>query len=159
MTTSTKPKFVYVTYIASTVDKVWNALVDPELTREYWARHRNRSDWKVGSRWTHEDYDDPKTIDIVGKVVESSPPRRLVVTWASPADEGKPDKTSRVTYEIDPYVDVVRLRVTHDELEPDSPMLKGISTGWPLVVSALKTQLETGRNTPMMSRRWTEPPA
>ena len=52
-----KPKFVYVTYISATPEKVWNALMDPEMTKDYWARHKNVSDWKVGSEWSHEDCD------------------------------------------------------------------------------------------------------
>ena len=79
------------------------------------------------------------------KIVESAPPRRLVVTWVPPADEGNREKTSRVTYDIEPVKDgVVRLTVTHDELEPDSEMFHSVSFGWPAVVSALKTWLETG---------------
>ena len=101
---------------------------------------------EAGSKWEHRDFDDPKLVDLVGRVLESTPPRRLVVTWAFPADEGDSAKTSRVTYDIEPFAEgVVRLTVTHDELEPDSEMLKGITAGWPVVVSMLKTLLETGK--------------
>ncbi len=143
-----KPSFVYVTYIASTPDRVFNALTDPELTRRYWFNHRNASDWQVGSRWAHQDYDQGR-VDIVGRVEESEPPRRLVVTWADPADEASPEKHSRVTFEVAPYQGGVRLTVTHDELEPGSKMEKGISFGWPLVLSNLKTLLETGEVLPL----------
>ena len=153
-----KPKFVYVTYISTTPEKVWHALTDGEMTKQYWVRHKNASDWKVGSTWKHQDYDNPSLVDIVGTVVESAPPRRLVVTWAFPADAANREKQSRVTYEIEPYMDAVRLIVTHDELEPGSEMLKGITSGWPLVLSSLKTLLETGKPLPMTTRRWTEPP-
>ncbi|HSB10241.1 MAG TPA: SRPBCC family protein [Blastocatellia bacterium] len=137
-----KPKFVYVSYINSTPEKVWNALIDPEVTKQYWWNHHNASDWKAGSRWEHRDYDS-KRVDIVGQVVESTPPRRLVVTWALPADEGNKDKTSRVTYDIEPAKEgVVRLTVTHEELYQE--MYESVSFGWPAVVSALKTLLETG---------------
>lgn len=139
-----KPKFVYVSYINSTPERVWNALIDPEVTKQYWWNHHNASDWKAGSRWEHRDYDS-KRVDIVGNVVESTPPSRLVVTWVPPADEGNQEKTSRVTYDIEPVKDgLVRLTVTHDELEPDSEMFHSVSFGWPAVVSALKTLLETG---------------
>jgi uncharacterized protein YndB with AHSA1/START domain len=137
-----KPKFVYVSYINSTPEQVWNALIDPEVTKQYWWNHHNASDWKTGSKWEHRDYDS-KRVDIVGEVIESTPPSRLVVTWALPADEGNKEKTSRVTYEIDTAKEgVVRLTVTHDEL--DQEMFESISFGWPGVVSALKTLLETG---------------
>lgn len=149
-----KARFVYVTYIQSSPEKVWNALTDGEITKLYWVGRRNNSDWKVGSRWRHEDYDDPSSARIVGKVVESDRPRRLVVTWAYPQDENDPAKTSRVAYDIEPFRDAVRLTVTHDELEPESEMHRGISGGWPMVLASLKTLLETGRSMPMTESRF-----
>jgi uncharacterized protein YndB with AHSA1/START domain len=148
-----KPKFVYVSYIATTPEKLWSALVDGEVTQQYWGRHRNVSDWKAGSAWQHQDYDEAKTVDIVGKVVESVPPRRLVLTWAYPADAANPKKYSRVTFEIEPLGDSVRLRVTHDELELGSEMERRIAVGWPVVLSSLKSLLETGRPLPGTSER------
>jgi uncharacterized protein YndB with AHSA1/START domain len=156
--TMEKPKFVYVTYIATTPDKLWNALLDGEITKQYWGRHRNVSDWKVGSAWEHQDYDDAGTVDIVGKVLESIPPRRLVLTWAFPADAKNTAKHSRVTFEIEPLPDKVRLTVTHDELDPDSEMLRRITQGWPVVLSSLKTLLETGKTFASTSQRWKGPP-
>jgi uncharacterized protein YndB with AHSA1/START domain len=104
----------------------------------------------MGSEWRHEDYDDASLVDIVGHVVESAPPRHLVLTWASPKDAEIPDKVSRVTFDIETCGDGVRLTVTHSELESDSPMLSGISRGWPLVLSSLKTLLETGEPLPSL---------
>ena len=153
-----KPEFVYVTYIQSTPEKVWDALTNGEVTKEYWFRRRNASDWKPGSKWEHQDYDNPATVDITGKVVESEPPRRLVITWAFPADAGVEAKHSRVTFEIEPYEDAVRLRVTHDRLEPGSDMEQGITRGWPLVLASLKTLLETGRPMPVATKRKMRPP-
>jgi uncharacterized protein YndB with AHSA1/START domain len=141
-----KPKFVYVSYIGSTPEKVWDALINPEITRQYWMNIKNVSDWKVGSRWQHCDYDNPSNLRIVGKVIECNPPQRLVVSWVPPAEEGNEAKTSRVSFDIEPFKEgVVRLTVTHDELEPDSEMLHSVSFGWPAVISALKTLLETGK--------------
>jgi uncharacterized protein YndB with AHSA1/START domain len=138
-----KPKFVYVSYIGSTPEKVWQALTDPDITRKYWVNHHNASDWKVGSRWEHRDFDDPKLVDIIGTVVESEYPRRLVVTWVPPKNEGIQEKTSRVAYDIESFGEnVVRLTVTHDQL--DQEMYNSISFGWPMVISGLKTLLETG---------------
>jgi uncharacterized protein YndB with AHSA1/START domain len=154
-----KPKFVYVTYISTTPEKLWNALSDSKMTKQYWYGHRNASDWKVGSVWKHEDYDDASQVDIMGKVVESDPPRRLVLSWFFPSDAEAKEKHSQVTFEIEPVTDAVRLTVTHEELEPDSPMLNGITRGWPAVLSSLKTMLETGHALPMSTRRTTIPPA
>jgi uncharacterized protein YndB with AHSA1/START domain len=148
-----KASFVYVTYIMSTPEKVFGALLDPELTRQYWGLSRNVSDWKVGSRWEHQDYED-KTLKVVGKVLESEPPSRLVLTWGSPADEGQPEKHSRVTFLVERFADAVRLTVTHDELEPESQAMRGISQGWPAILSSLKTLLESGKPMPMTTRRW-----
>jgi uncharacterized protein YndB with AHSA1/START domain len=116
--------------------------MDPEMTRKYWA-HLNVSDWKVGSPWKHRD-STTGDIHLVGKVVESTPPRRLVITWAAPADAENQEKHSRVTFDIEASGKAVRPRVTHDELEPDSAMEQGISRSWPVVLSNLKTLLETG---------------
>lgn len=143
-----KPQFVYVSYIQSTPERVWNALMDPEMTKQYWFNHHNKSDWKVGSRWEHQSYDDPSVVHIVGKVVETDPPRRLVVTWARPADEGNEARTSRVTYEIEPLEESVKLTVTHDEFGDDVEMRESVSFGWPVVISGLKTLLETGKPLP-----------
>jgi uncharacterized protein YndB with AHSA1/START domain len=150
-----KPDYVYVTYIATTPEKLWQALIDTDVTRQYWVdpsagcSRVNVSDWKPGSRWEHRRVDEAGTVDIVGKVVETAPPRRLVLTWARPIDADDDAKHSRVSFDIEPYVGgLVRLTVTHDELAGDLQMLEGISGGWPKVLSNLKTLLETGRALP-----------
>lgn len=142
-----KPVFVYVTYIASTPEKVWRALIEPEVTVEYW-RFVNVSDWRPGSRWEHREGGPQGELRLVGKVLESAPPRRLVVTWAFPADEAKKAKHTRVTFEIEPVGEIVRLTVTHDRLEAGSKMLEGITQGWPKVLSSLKSLLEVGKPLP-----------
>ena len=144
-----KPEFVYVTYISATPEKVWKALTEPEITTKYW-QHVNVSDWKTGSRWEHRGSDRKGEVKLVGKVIEASPPRRLVLTWAVPADEAHEEKHTRVTFEIEPVGGVVRLTVTHDRLEPGSEMLKGITEGWPKVLSSLKSLLEVGRPLPKL---------
>ena len=150
----TKPDFVYATYIATTPEKVWQALVDPELMRAYWIdpagdgpAHVNISDWQPGSPWEHQRQDDARTVDMVGKVVEITPPSRLVLTWARPKDADDTTKHSRVSFDIEPIGDtLIRLTVTHEDLDPQ--MLDGISGGWPRVLSNLKTLLETGHALP-----------
>ena len=149
-----KASFVYVIYINTTPEKVWTALIDPEMTKDYWGLARNRSDWKPGSRWRHEDYEDADNLLVTGSVLESDPPRRLVLTWAHPDDAGDAAKTSRVTFDIEGFMGSVRLTVTHDELEPASKTQAGITAGWPAVLSSMKTMLETGVAMPMTQRRW-----
>ncbi|MBZ3901408.1 MULTISPECIES: ArsR/SmtB family transcription factor [Streptomyces] len=141
-----KPTFVYVTYIASTPEKVWEALTSAELTADYWG-HRNESDWRRGSRWAHVRVDGSGVEDVVGTVVESEPPTRLVTTWAAPEDEGKEETYSRVTFDIERHADIVRLTVTHEDLADESA-LSEVSFGWPAVLSNLKSLLETGRVLP-----------
>ena len=150
-----KPDYVYVTYIATTPEKIWQALVDTNITRQYWADPNggcvrvNVSDWKVGSRWEHQRLDEAKTVDVVGKVIESKPPHRLVISWARPGDFEDQSKHSRVTFDIEPYGNgMIKLTVAHDDLERDPQMLEGISGGWPKVLSNLKTLLETGKALP-----------
>lgn len=141
-----KPSFVYVIYVHATAEAGWGGLLDPEFTRRYWM-HENTSDWKPGSGWTHRRTDPHGTVDIVGKVLESEPPRRLVLTWAPPSDAGDAEKTSLVTFEIAPEDwprgPWISLRVAHSDLEPDSEMLHSVSWGWPALMSALKTLLES----------------
>lgn len=137
--------FVYVTYIVSTPEKVFEAITRPDIARRYWG-HENVSDWKPGSKWQHVRDNAERSVNIVGEVVESSPPHRLVISWASPADAADPEAYSRVTFEIEPYeADMVRLTVSHDDLIAGSGMATGVSKGWPIVLSSLKSLLETGQ--------------
>lgn len=148
-----QPVLVYVLYINTAAEKVWEALTLPDHTRKFWSNHRNASDWKVGSPWKHEDYDDSSLVDISGTVLESVPPRRLVFTWASPHDALDGTKPSRVSIEITEDGGMVRLELTHDQLEPNSGVAEGIGEGWPMVLSSLKTLLETGTAMPEIWKR------
>jgi uncharacterized protein YndB with AHSA1/START domain len=139
-----KTSFVYVTYIRSTPQKVFDAITRPEIARRYWG-HENVSDWTPGADWRHVRDNDERTVQVVGKVLEVSPPARLVITWASPAQAADPAAYSRVAFDVAAYDDMVKLTVTHDELEAGSGMDKGIRQGWPIVLSSLKSLLETGQ--------------
>ncbi len=152
-----KARFEYSIYIASTVEKVWSALFDAQMTKQYWVSHRNVSDWKLGSRWEHQDFDDAKKVDIAGHVIEHDAPRRLTMTWVAPADFAKDEKHSHVTIAIDPWHGSVHLTITHEQLEPASDMLHGVTHGWPVVASSLKSLLETGKPLPHTTERWTGP--
>jgi len=137
-------KFVYVTYIATTPEKVWKALVDGKLTRQYW-KHENVSDWKPGSKWEHVTGDAKRTVMMAGEILESIENKRLAMTWAPPSEAADKAKHSRVAIDIETVGAMVRLTVTHDKLEPGSDMQRKIANGWPRVLSSLKSFLETGR--------------
>jgi uncharacterized protein YndB with AHSA1/START domain/DNA-binding transcriptional ArsR family regulator len=132
-----KPTFVYVTYIESTPEKVWHALTDADLTAEYWG-HSNVSDWQVGSPWEHRRTDGSGVVDVVGTVLESVVPKRLVMTFGPP---------SQVAFDIEPYGEIVRLTVTHENLGSQSDY-EAVSIGWPAVLANLKSLLETGHVLP-----------
>ena len=151
MVSQEKTSFVYVTYIRATPEKVFEAITRPEIARRYWG-HENVSDWKPGSDWQHVRANEQRTVNVVGKVVEVAPPKRLVITWASPAQAADPASHSRVTFEIEAYEGMVRLTVSHDELQAGSSMAKGVSKGWPAVLSSLKSFLETGRGLDVFSK-------
>ena len=139
-----KPAFVYVTYIESTPERVWDALTDPDATAAYWG-HSNVSDWQPGSPWEHRRTDGSGIADVVGEVVESAPPTRLVTTWAEPGATDD-ERTSRVTFDVEPYGDIVRLTVTHEDLADED---RGdAEAGWAAVLSNLKSFLETGSALP-----------
>jgi uncharacterized protein YndB with AHSA1/START domain len=136
--------FVYVIYIAATAEMVWKALLDGEFTRQYWGAE-NLSDWQPGSTWEHRRSDATRSVLVLGEVLEAVAPRRLVLTWADPEDNRDKARHSRVSFDIEAVGDMIRLTVTHDELEAGSEMQRKVSQGWPRVLSSLKSLLETGR--------------
>jgi len=142
---SDRPSFVYVTYIESNPERVWQALTDADLTGQYWG-HSNISDWQAGSRWEHRRIDGSGIADVVGTVLESVPPRRLTMTFDAPGQE-PPGGPSAVTFEIEPYHEIVRLTVTHQNLA-DADAVEAVSAGWPAVCANLKSLLETGHVLP-----------
>jgi uncharacterized protein YndB with AHSA1/START domain/DNA-binding transcriptional ArsR family regulator len=140
-----RPSFVYVTYVRSTPEKVWHALTDPEVSADYWG-HSNVSDWQTGSGWEHRRTDGSGIADIAGKVLEAEAPRRLVITFAAPGDR-QPESPSRVTFEIEPYREIVRLTVVHENLA-DQAEYDAAFAGWPAVLANLKSLMETGHVLP-----------
>jgi uncharacterized protein YndB with AHSA1/START domain len=134
-----KPDFVVSTYIRTTPDRLWEALTNPEITRRFDYGGRVQAQLEVGGRF---DYLDPKgEINLRGEVLEVDPPRRLVTTfkasWAEPGGE-----VTRVMYEIEPMGEVCKFTLTHFDYEKSKA---GVEQGWPIIISGLKTWLETGR--------------
>jgi len=145
-----KPVFVYVTYIASTPEKVFNALTDTDATAKYWFGHAVTSDWKVGSpvKFHREG-----KLTLSGQVLENDPPRRLSYTFTPQHEQHNGSESSRVVMDLEQQRDQVKLTVTHDDFAPDSKVFASISNGWPLVLSSLKSYLETSR---VLWARWYE---
>ena len=143
----TKPEFIYVTYIETTAEKLWHALTDRDFIQTYWMDCILTSDWKIGSRMTMERYGELKNECVI---LESDPPRRMSYSWHSVFDaEMKTEKPSRVTYVLEPQGNIVKLTVTHENFADDSKTLPSISFGWPMVLSNLKSILETGHPLPL----------
>ncbi|HWP24921.1 MAG TPA: SRPBCC family protein [Xanthobacteraceae bacterium] len=138
-----KPKFVYVIYIASTPEKVFNALTSKEATGQFWFGNAATSDWKVGS--SVEFHREGKLI-VQGRILENDPPRRLAYSFQSMHEPfNGTEMPSRVVFELERQRDQVKLTVTHDDFVEDSKVFPAISNGWPLVLSSLKSYLETNR--------------
>jgi DNA-binding transcriptional ArsR family regulator/uncharacterized protein YndB with AHSA1/START domain len=162
-----KPSFVYTTYIRTTPERLWQALTDPAFTRRYWWETTFETDWKTGStmRWDTRGVTiaDPEQL-----VLESDPPRRLSYTWHTVTPELADvlelteearerlaaERRSKVTFEIEPLAELVKLTVVHDGFEAGSLMASLVSHGWPRVLSDVKTLLETGETMPAIP----EPP-
>jgi len=135
-------KFVYVTYIRITPEKLWQALTTLEIIQQYRFGMRVESEWKVGSPWRM--YADGSLMDS-GEIIESVPQQRLVMSWRS---EWKPDfkaeGSSRCVYTLEPTGTAVKLTLTHSMERPDSKFIEAVAEGWPMVLSNLKSLLETG---------------
>jgi len=140
-------KFVYVIYIRTTPEKLWEALIKPEFTRKYWGGVEHKSDWKPGSSWQLV-FPDGQVAD-TGEVIEIDKPRRLVLKWRNDfKPELKTEGYSRATIEIEPasttVKDAVKLTVTHEMDLPDSKFIEAVTNGWPAVLAGLKTLMGTG---------------
>jgi uncharacterized protein YndB with AHSA1/START domain len=146
-----KPTFVYVMYIASPPEKVWQALTEADLTEKYWFGYRVTANGKAGERMTAVNpagklaHDDP--------ILESDPPRRLSYAW-KPLYKDLPDeRPSRVTFELEPFKEHTKLTVVHDGFDEGRMIFGLISKGWPAVLSSMKSFLETGRG---LASAWDE---
>lgn len=141
MTATDRPSFVYVTYIRSTPEAVWNALTEPAFTRQFWFGGELRSDWKVGSSvelW----HEGRKTDE--GEVLEADRPHRLSFTWKVLHSGLDVEPHSRATFDISMEGEAVKLMLVHDGFEPGSKVVEKIGGGWPKILANLKSLLETG---------------
>jgi uncharacterized protein YndB with AHSA1/START domain len=135
-------KKVYELYIRTSPERLWEAITDSAIREKYQFGNRVSSDWTPGSRY---EMTNPKAAGPLGegKNLHVDPPRRLVQSMVALwSDDVKREGTSRVTWEIEPIADSCRLTVTHDQLRPGAN--EQLYGGWPMILSGLKTWLETG---------------
>jgi uncharacterized protein YndB with AHSA1/START domain len=146
-----KPEFVYVTYIATTPERLWAALTSGTFTKQYWYDRRIESEWRVGAPVRFYD-GDSDTVTDSGAVLECDPPRRLVYTFRAEFDEAsRAQGFSRVSFSLEPHDGMVKLTLVHDEL-PDEEMAAAFREGWSPILSSLKTFLESGAPLPRLRR-------
>ncbi len=147
-----KSRFVYVTYIRTTPEKLWRALTEPEFTKLYWAETWQDCAWTKGASWKLMIPDG--RVGDAGEVLEIDKPRRLVLSWRN---EFKPELRaegfSRATFELEPQGDMVKLTLTHEIDVAGSKFIEAVSSGWPMILASLKSLLETGESL-AATRNW-----
>lgn len=139
-----KPEAVYVIVIAKSPEEVWEGLTSPEFTKQYWHRTEVQSDFKVGSpiRFLLES----GQVACEGEILSARHPSELAYTWQFPMNpETKDEAPSRVTFKLEQVGAGTKLTMIHDRFPDGSKMLGMVREGWPLVLSGLKTLLESGR--------------
>ena len=137
-------QFVYVTYIRSTPEKIWEALTTPEFTRQFWFGIAQESTFKPGAPWKLVG-SEGKVYD-TGEVLECDPPRRLVLKWRNEfKPELKEEGYTRCVMDIEPDGEITKLTITHSIDRENAKVIEAVSGGWPKVLSGLKSLLETGR--------------
>jgi uncharacterized protein YndB with AHSA1/START domain len=143
-----------VTFIRTTPEKLWQALIEPEFTRRFWMETTQESEWKPGASWRIV-MPNGATADS-GEILEIEPRKRLLLKWrnelfADLTAEGY----SRLTYELEEKGDSVKLTVRHEMDKSDSKFIKAVTDGWPPILSSLKSLLETGESLEV-TRHWPE---
>jgi uncharacterized protein YndB with AHSA1/START domain len=137
-------RFVYVTYIRATPEKIWDALTKPEFTKQYWFGAALVSEWKQGAPWKIQ-FEDGRIADS-GEILEIEKPKKIVIKWQNQfMPEMKAEGWSRCTIELEPVADAVKLSVVHEIDKDGSKFIQAVSGGWPKILSSLKSMLETGK--------------
>jgi uncharacterized protein YndB with AHSA1/START domain len=135
--------FVYVSYIRTTPEKLWSALTDAQVMQQYWFGVRCESQWTAGSPWKMV-YPDGLITD-AGEIIEAEPPRRIVIRWQNQfKPELKAEGESQCTMELESIGTAVKLTITHTIEREPSKFIAAVSRGWPMIISNLKSLLETG---------------
>lgn len=136
--------FVYVTYIRTTPEKLWTALTtDTEFMKQYWFGMHCKSGWTPGSPW--QLVSSEGVVFDAGEIVESDPPRRLVIRWQHQnRPELKAEGESLCTMDLEPSSTAVKLTITHSIDREGSKLIEAVSGGWPKILANLKSLLENG---------------
>jgi uncharacterized protein YndB with AHSA1/START domain len=139
-----KSTYVYVTYIRTSPEELWRALTDPSFMSQYWFGSHGESEWTPGSNWKLVGADGK--VSDAGQIVESDPPRRLVIRWrhmTKPELVAEGDSVCEM--ELEQADGAVKLSITHSVQRDPSKLVEAVSGGWPKILSNLKSLLETGR--------------
>jgi uncharacterized protein YndB with AHSA1/START domain len=130
-----------VIFIRATPDEIWRAITDPEMTRRYYYGTDIKSEWTPGARWTSESGDE---LSLDGDIIEIEAPHLLVQSFhvATEDDDAFNEPASTVTWEITPMGDASRVRIVHEGM--GQATREYVEDGWELILSGMKTLLETG---------------
>lgn len=143
MTDHAQSSFVYVTYVKTTPDRLWEALTDPDFVAQYWLGNRPEADWRLGGSWKLL-FPDGRVAD-QGEIIAFEPAKRLGIRWRN---EWKPEFNAEgysvCMMELEPVGEGVKLSVTHSIERADSQFIAAVSGGWPKILSNLKSLIETG---------------
>jgi uncharacterized protein YndB with AHSA1/START domain len=137
-------RFVYVIYIRTTAEKLWEALTQPEFTRQYWGGTWHDTTWEPGASWKLT-FADGRVAD-AGEIVEFKKPQRLVLRWRNEfRPELHAEGYSLCTITLEPKNEMVKLTIVHENEVAKSKFIEAVSNGWPSILSSLKSLLETGK--------------
>ncbi|RFU62244.1 SRPBCC family protein [Bacillus sp. V59.32b] len=149
----TKSTFVYVTYIATTPEKLWEALTSSDFTKKYFFGGKIQSDWQEGSSVIYSR--NGQVVDH-GEILKCEPYRLLSFTWKIEGDDTPRERPTKVTFELKQMEATVKLTLKHEHLvdadyAEDNDTFRGLNNGWPAILSNLKSLLETGNTLPPIS--------
>jgi uncharacterized protein YndB with AHSA1/START domain len=143
MTDAAENRFVYVTYIRTTAERLWSALTTSDFAKQYWLGAEPQAEWKAGGAWKLV-LPDGRVAD-TGEIVEFQPSKKLAIRWRNEfKPELKAEGWSLCTMELEPTGEAVKLTVTHTMESEGSKFIGAVSAGWPQVLSNLKSLIETG---------------
>ena len=144
MSPAAESRFVYVTFIRTTPERLWSALTDGNQMKEYWFGMNFQTEWKAGAAWQMV-FPDGSVAD-KGEILELERPKRIRLKWRNEfRPELKEEGFALCTLEIEPYGDAVRLSIAHTIERAESKFIQAVSGGWPKILSNLKSLLETGK--------------